>query len=410
MNKKYKIVIISSSENVWGGSEELWHITALELLRLGHEVVVFKRYLDKSHPKIISLTEKGIKVIDIYQSYSYLNFSKTLKNISKRLARFSFFATIFNSFKGFKNYLYQTWNIYDHLAFSFLWKYLKKYNPDFVLLNQSDNFEGFPYMSFMNSIKLPYSILSQKASEFICPSDEIINDLRKGYQNSCWNFFVSKHNHRLTELQIGIKLNQASIALNPVSFKTDAPLPWPQNKKVKLACIGRMWTLDKGQDLLLEVLALEKWKARNLSVTFIGDGPNLNGLKKMASILEVNHVSFLGHVSDVKSLWEEHHALILPSRAEGKPLVVIEAMMCGRPVIGNSVGGVAEVVEDNHSGFLSSTASIEGIDEAMERAWTNLNKWEEIGENGSDFIRSDYLNNSNFNLAEKLCDIIRKQK
>ena len=52
-------------------------------------------------------------------------------------------------------------------------------------------------------------------------------------------------------------------------------------------------------------------------------------------------------------IWAEHHALVLPSRFEGMPLVVVEAMLCGRPCIVTDVGGNAELIRDGINGFLA---------------------------------------------------------
>ena len=411
---KHKIAIISCAKNEWGGSEDLWYNTALELVKPGHDVLVFKRFLNKKHPKITPLTRKGIRVFDIYESRRVRLFRVARgirKIITSIIPRQKYLDGLFESFDAFERRIYQTWNLLDYLAFSFLYTKLKLYQPDLILINQGDNFDGYAYMLLLRKLALPYVILSQKTSEIIWPSDEIVDNLRSCYQDSLWNFFVSKHNHQTTELQIGLRLEKASIVLNPIKVNIDKPLNWlgSTKQKVRLACIGRMWVLDKAQNILLQVLALDKWKTRNISVSFFGTGPHLNGLKRMAAMLELTNITFPGYVTDIKSLWEEHHALILPSYSEGMPLVVLEAMFCGRPVIANAVAGVPEVIQDNYSGFLSYGVSVEALDEVMERAWENFSHWEEMGKNGAEFIRNFPLyKQPNNHLAKELCDMITK--
>jgi glycosyltransferase involved in cell wall biosynthesis len=145
--------------------------------------------------------------------------------------------------------------------------------------------------------------------------------------------------------------------------------------------------LDKGQDILLRVLAQEKWKKRNLFVSFVGHGINREGLIELAKRLEVSNVSFPGYTKDVHGIWKEHHALIMPSRCEGLPLALVEAMLCGRTAIVTNVGGNSEVVEDGVTGFLAPAASEVDVDEALERAWERRKEWREMGQLAAKRVR-----------------------
>lgn len=60
----------------------------------------------------------------------------------------------------------------------------------------------------------------------------------------------------------------------------------------------------------------------------------------------LTNVAFLGHVENVEDVWAKHNALLLPSRFEGMPLVVVEAMLCGRPCIATDVGGNSELIQE----------------------------------------------------------------
>lgn len=95
--------------------------------------------------------------------------------------------------------------------------------------------------------------------------------------------------------------------------------------------------------------------------------------------LELRRVTVHGYSTDVASLWETHHALLLTSRTEGLPLVVQEAMACGRVPIVTDAGGTAEIVEDGVDGFVARAAAVADIDDAMERAWARRADWPSIG-------------------------------
>ncbi len=145
-----------------------------------------------------------------------------------------------------------------------------------------------------------------------------------------------------------------------------------------IVCDWRLYLLDKGQDILLRVLAREKWKGRGLHVSFFGRGLNAESLADLAARLRVRNVSFEGQTTDVPGIWKEHHALVLSSRAEGLPLALVEAMMCGRPCVVTKVGGNAEVVEDGITGFLAAPDE-DSIDAALEEACARRGELREMG-------------------------------
>jgi glycosyltransferase involved in cell wall biosynthesis len=96
-------------------------------------------------------------------------------------------------------------------------------------------------------------------------------------------------------------------------------------------------------------------------------------------MLDITNVQFMGHCSDVAAEWSKYHALVLPSRSEGLPLALVEAMICGRPAITTRVGGAEEIVKDGLNGFLAPSASVQSFDETLERAWSKRGQWREIG-------------------------------
>jgi glycosyltransferase involved in cell wall biosynthesis len=137
---------------------------------------------------------------------------------------------------------------------------------------------------------------------------------------------------------------------------------------------------SKGQDLLLAVLRLPEWLDRPIHVSFFGEGPHEQMLRRLVQNYGLQEkVSFRGHVSDVAQIWRENHALVLPSRYEGLPLAVVEALLCGRPVIVTDVAGNAEVVEDGVTGFVAESPKVIHLACALERAWSVRDQWHEMG-------------------------------
>ena len=107
----------------------------------------------------------------------------------------------------------------------------------------------------------------------------------------------------------------------------------------------------------------------------------------MAKELDLPNVEFAGFVEDIEQLWKRYHALVLPSRFEGMPLSLVEAMLCGRPSIVTDVAGHRELVRDNVNGFLAKAPTVELLNEAMNRAWENRVRLKQMGETAAADVR-----------------------
>ncbi|HUO85076.1 MAG TPA: glycosyltransferase, partial [Thermoanaerobaculia bacterium] len=176
---------------------------------------------------------------------------------------------------------------------------------------------------------------------------------------------------------------------NPFLVPWDVREDWPhEGANIRLACIGRLNPLDKGQDLVLRVLGREKWRQRPLFVSFYGSGDKRAGLEGMARHLSLSSVAFEGFSKDPSSIWDRHHGLLLGSRCEGLPLVLVEAMLSGRVPLVTDAGGNGELIEDGVTGFLAAEPSADALDEALERAWQRRAEWRVIGRNAASAVRA----------------------
>lgn len=355
-----------SSNLTWGGSEELWSAAAIALAERGHQVSVYKIRADEDEPPIRRLRELDVPIRDLG------HFPIVSRLIYAGVARVS-------------------WSLSNAHRMARLWTGLKTSpRPDLIIVSQGGNFDGDLLAEVCRRQELPYALISQKASDLYWPADSRVARVRRMYAGARAAFFVSEHNRRLTEQQLGCALPHARVVRNPFLVPWEARNDWPDDRDgIRLACIGRLYPMEKGQDLLLRVLARERWRSRPVTVTFYGDGAQREGLERMAAFLGItNSVHFVGFVRDIAAVWNDHHGLILPSRCEGLPLVLVEAMLSGRVPIVTDVGGNAEVVEDEVTGFIAPAPSEESIDATLDRAWTRRSEWRAIGAAASARIRS----------------------
>lgn len=129
--------------------------------------------------------------------------------------------------------------------------------------------------------------------------------------------------------------------------------------------VGRLHPA-KGHDVLLRALSI---LGRKATMAIAGDGPWRERLERMAYELGVaSRVEFLGEVSDPSSLYREANLFVLPSRWEGLPGALVEAMFWALPIVATAVGGVPEAIEHRRSGFLVSPEEPELLAAAVRRS------------------------------------------
>jgi glycosyltransferase involved in cell wall biosynthesis len=149
---------------------------------------------------------------------------------------------------------------------------------------------------------------------------------------------------------------EADAGLSPGSIRTihngveDAaiaagPLPAPPPY---VAAAGRL-ERQKGFDVLLEALV----RVPQVRAVVVGDGPERDALAADAARLGVSaRVTFTGARADARSVLAHAEAVVLPSRYEGLPLVLLEAMLAGRPIVASDVGGIRECLVPEETGLL----------------------------------------------------------
>ena len=260
---------------------------------------------------------------------------------------------------------------------------------DLVVVSQGANFDGLLWMEAARSAGLRYAVLAQGAAEQWWPGDEDAERQAAAYENASASYFVSQANVELSRRQFATGLGNAKVVQNPFHVRYEAEPPWPgdPSEEIRLACVARLDTAHKGQDILLQVLSLPRWRERKVRVSLVGKGFHERGLRRNVERLGLTSVEFAGHVDDIEGVWSRHHALVLASRYEGMPLALVEAMLCGRAPIITDVASHAELVRDGVNGFLAKAPTVGFFDEAMNRAWEARQSLKEMGETARKDIR-----------------------
>ncbi|MGY1633571.1 glycosyltransferase family 4 protein [Geodermatophilus sp. SYSU D01186] len=131
--------------------------------------------------------------------------------------------------------------------------------------------------------------------------------------------------------------------------------------------LGRL-THMKGQWHLVDAVPGLLARFPDLAVVLVGDGPLRQALEKRAAALGVaGAVRFAGHRTDARQLLDAADVFVLPSRHEGMPLVALEAMEAGLPVVATRVIGSEEVVVDGRTGALVRPGDPQALGAALAR-------------------------------------------
>jgi L-malate glycosyltransferase len=372
-----RIAFVSSLYSGWGGSEELWVRAATHALTQNHEVLI-SIYDTGLLPSPITELEKKGAILSKRPNEKYL--SGTLSGKVKNNLNKLFSVDTYNP--------------------------VKKFNPQIILINQGGTYD-FTWQNDLAKFILTSSrpcifILNHYNEEHAILS---LNDIllsRDIFRKTKRVFFISEKNRDRAVRQLAFRIENSEIILNPIKTKTKL-IPFPSSTTINFALVGRLDAQFKGQDLLFEVLAQDKWKERNWHLNLYGEGKDKEYLLELCAFLNLqNKISFKGHVSDIENVWENNHALILSSFNEGTPLALLEAMACGRSAIVTNVGDNENYIKNEITGFLADAPTPDLLDKALEEFWENRDKIELLGKRCFDTINDKYKEDPGKSLLTKM--------
>lgn len=134
-----------------------------------------------------------------------------------------------------------------------------------------------------------------------------------------------------------------------------------------LAVLGRLEPV-KGQSYLLECLALLRERQTDFRCVLIGEGPDRNTLARRIVELGLQDRVFLaGFQAQVPEWLAAVDVLVIPSRWEGLPMALLEAMALAKPVVAHTVGGIPDVVRDGQEGLLVPPNHPRAMVDALQR-------------------------------------------
>ncbi|WP_438027733.1 glycosyltransferase family 4 protein [Sorangium sp. So ce233] len=194
------------------------------------------------------------------------------------------------------------------------------------------------------------------------------------------------------EVRAELGFDAGAASAPAASPEAAAPAPAAASGGVFLGIMPAAFHPVKGHDVLLRALARLRDRGVVVTVLIVGDGDERDRIHGLARELGIHgkEARFLGFRKDVPDLLAAADFFVLPSRDEGLPLAVLEAMARRLPVVVTPVGGVPEVVRNEQHGLLVPVDAPDALADAIERLARDPALGRRLGEAGHVRVRDDF--------------------
>ncbi len=364
MSSKKNILIISTvNGGPWGGSEPFWFVMALSLINQGHKITVAWFDWPERQQRNETLTAAGCQVI--------------------KLPNHRFASNKLQS-------LVCKWK-----AASILKKTLTDEQHDVVIISQG---------GYSDVTRAPFKALRPALDRYflVCHNYNLAKPasnkhaalLKQWMDGAVLNLGDSQRIFSNMPAMAGFEVSNSAVILNPIGFEPAvSPEAWPplQNENFIFMMFARLNFSSKAQNILVQTLAQDKWKAKNWTLWLYGDGPDRAALEALIQSTGLQHKVLLkGHTDDVRSALSQGHVLLQLTHLDAMPISVVEAMSMARPCVVTRVGDMPDWISDDFNGFVTDSATVAAIDTVLEKAWQTRENWQEMGQNAFSTFKQKY--------------------
>lgn len=196
---------------------------------------------------------------------------------------------------------------------------------------------------------------------------------------SAIDLFVTYTQRMFETLRLRLPHRRESILCVPYGIPVPAHTRTPQPGRLRLLFVGRLCE-DKGVFDLLKIDQRLRGQGVGVAWTIHGKGPDEEALKKTWTTDSPTRWTGVLPIKEVYQLYLDHDLFILPSRAEGFPLTVLEAMAAGMvPVVSDLPSGIPEVVDRGETGFRCAVGAVDEFADAVAQLDRDRSRLETLG-------------------------------
>jgi glycosyltransferase involved in cell wall biosynthesis len=355
----------------WGGSEELWFQTAMFAITNGYKVDCLVYDQENKKPRLQPLVAAGAKI------WYIPNEGKLERSLSEKVQ--------FKITKKFK-----IPQLLDSINF-------KAY--DHVIISQGEFEVSLSVWKNLWKRLGNYSLLFHNYKETQELKAKRLGRIRDWTNNATVNLFASRRICIVLEQLMKSKIRNAEILINPITLIPPAtPKPWAPLKNgnyvfVELAALD---VRRKAQDNLIIALSAPQWRNRNWELHLFGEGIDREDLETLIIQRGLQDRVFLrGHTREVEQALTEAHLVCQMTFIDAMPISVVEGMACARPVLVSTIGDMPYWVTEGVNGFVSKDATIDSMEQTLEKAWAVRDQWEQMGRESFKIFRDKFPENVN---------------
>lgn len=348
------------------------------------EVVVFARVRDKKKGEVL-IKENWVDqaAVSVYGLPYYIGFNQFVikffsyrKAIHKGLAMHEKNAVLLCRLPGRAGVIAAT--------------YFKSINRNYAVEVVGDPFEALSG----GAIKHPLAFLIKYFSR---------NSLKKVVLNAPLALYVTTSTLQKRYPCINESFGISDVVLDQSSFRIRPKTPWINGTEIKLVAIGSLEQMYKAPDIAIDAVALLRSTGYNVTLTWIGDGkhkPEMIAYSAKKKVDEaVNFVGKLPSGSPIHQYLDAADIFIMPSRTEGLPRAMVEAMARSLPCIGTRITGILEllstefIIDINNAEQLAGKVLtfIKNQDLLHDAGMHNFNKAKEYNQARLSALREDFF-------------------
>jgi glycosyltransferase involved in cell wall biosynthesis len=241
--------------------------------------------------------------------------------------------------------------------FVFAFRLMKKHKPYLLVSNFAAN-DIMMIAGKLTAVKIRISYFHTLVAQHISDFGKLdfrqqINIFRKGFAFRAATTMIASSNAGKKELIKYYKIKEPQIVVFPNSITDKRIINIPESIE-KIGFVGRLH-VSKGIDILINALKKVAEVFPQIRLIIIGKGPEEIKLKKQVEECRLqNNITFVNGISydKVFQFLASINFLIVPSRIDNLPTVVMEAFSTGTPVIGSNSGGIPDMIDDGYNGLL----------------------------------------------------------
>lgn len=174
------------------------------------------------------------------------------------------------------------------------------------------------------------------------------------------------------------------------------------HKTIKILMVGTICK-NKNQELAIKLLK----KMGNIKLTLVGNYKLQKNIhEKYSEYIKDKKLSIIGEIDDPKNYYIDSDLLLILSKYEGLPLVLLEAMSYGLPVISSRAGGIPEIITNLQNGILLEKTTIDDLTKNINLLFKDQNLYNKISKNSRKYIKEnhtiDIMSNNIMNILNSI--------